>query len=88
LDTLPAGFSEPHNDSGRGQFNFSEIAGNSTAVAISISYYPENRDVIDGISKLGIQLGVDMASNILKEFWPDLKRRRLATDLPERVLKA
>jgi hypothetical protein len=64
-----------HNDSGRGQFNFSEIAGNSTAVAISMSYYPENRDVIDGVSKLGSQLGVDMASNILKEFWPDLKRR-------------
>jgi len=55
-----------HNDSGRGQFNFSEIAGNSTAVAISTAYYPENRDVKDGVSKLGSQLGVDMASNIRK----------------------
>jgi len=64
-----------HNDSGRGQFNFSEIAGNSTAVAISMAYYPENRDVADGVSKLGSQLGVDMASNILKEFWPDLERK-------------
>jgi hypothetical protein len=64
-----------HTDSGRGQFNFSEIAGNSTAVAISMAYYPENRDVADGISKLGGQLGVDMASNILKEFWPDLERK-------------
>jgi len=63
------------NDSGRGQFNFSEIAGNSTAVAISMAYYPENRDVADGVSKLGSQLGVDMASNILKEFWPDLERK-------------
>ena len=41
-----------HNDSGRGQFNFSEIAGNSTAVAISMAYYPENRDVTDGVSRL------------------------------------
>jgi hypothetical protein len=64
-----------HNDSGRGQFNFSEIAGNSTAVAISMAYYPENRDVADAISKLGSQLGVDMASNMLKEFWPDLERK-------------
>ena len=64
-----------HNDSGRVQFNFSEIAGNSTAVAISMAYYPENRDVKDGLSKLGSQLGVDMASNILKEFWPDLERK-------------
>jgi len=64
-----------HNDSGRGEFNFSEIAGNATAVAISMAYYPENRDVADGVSKLGSQLGVDMASNILKEFWPDLERK-------------
>ncbi len=64
-----------HGDTGRGQFNFSEIAGNSTAVAISMAYYPESRDVHDGISKLGSQLGVDMASNILKEFWPDLERK-------------
>jgi len=64
-----------HNDSGRTQFNFSEIAGNSTAVAISMAYYPENRSAANGISKLGSQLGVDMASNILKEFWPDLERK-------------
>jgi hypothetical protein len=64
-----------HNDSGRGQFNLSEIAGNSTAVAISMAYYPENRDVADGVSKPGSQLGVGIASNILKEFWPDLERK-------------
>jgi len=40
-----------------------------------MAYYPENRDLADGISKLGSQLGVDMASNILKEFWPDLERK-------------
>jgi hypothetical protein len=59
-----------HNDSGRGQFNYSEVAGNSTAVAISMAYYPENRDAKDAVSKLGTQLAVDMAANILKEFWP------------------
>ena len=64
-----------HGDSGRTQFNFSEVAGNSTAVAISMAYYPENRNVGDAVSKLGVQLGVDMASNILKEFAPDIGRK-------------
>jgi hypothetical protein len=64
-----------HRDSGGSQFNFSEVIGNSTAVAISNAYYPNNRDVSSAISKLGIQLGVDMASNVLKEFAPDLYRK-------------
>jgi hypothetical protein len=64
-----------HNDSGRTAFNYSEIAGNSAAVAISMAYYPEGRDALGAASKLGSQIGVDMASNILKEFWPDLERK-------------
>jgi hypothetical protein len=61
-------------DSGGSQFNFSEIGGNSAAVAISTSYYPENRNGHDAVVKLGTQIGIDMASNILKEFGPDLTR--------------
>lgn len=64
-----------HGDNGKTQFNFSEIVGNSTAVAISQAYYPDNRDWRDAIQGLGTQLGVDMAANILKEFWPDLERK-------------
>jgi hypothetical protein len=59
-----------HSDSGAGQFNYSEILGNSTAVAISQAYYPENRNVSDALIKLATQLGVDATSNIMKEFWP------------------
>jgi len=62
-------------DSSHMQFNFSEIVGNSTAVAISTAYYPNNRTAGDAVSKLGVQLGVDMAANILKEFWPDINRK-------------
>ena len=58
-----------------GTHNFSEVGGNSAAVAISMAYYPDNRDVSSGVSKLAIQLAVDGASNILKEFWPDLHRK-------------
>jgi hypothetical protein len=64
-----------HTDSDRTQFNYSEILGNSTAVAISNAYYPNNRNVTDAATKLGMQIGVDMASNVLKEFWPDVSRR-------------
>ena len=64
-----------HRDSGGTQFNFSEVLGNSTAVAISNAYYADNRTASNAVSSLGIQLGVDMASNVLKEFWPDLERK-------------
>jgi hypothetical protein len=63
------------SDSGRMHFNFSEIVGNSTAVAISNAYYPDNRTAGAAVGKLGLQVGVDMAGNILKEFWPDLSRK-------------
>jgi hypothetical protein len=61
-----------HRDSGGMQFNFSEIVGNSTAVAISNAYRPDNRDASDAAKSLGVQIGVDMAGNILKEFSPEL----------------
>jgi hypothetical protein len=64
-----------HGDSGKTQVNFSELIGNSTAVAISNAYYSDNRTASDAVSKLGIQLGVDMAANVLKEFWPDIQRK-------------
>lgn len=64
-----------HTDSGGTNFNFSEVLGNSAAVAISTAYYPEQRDASDATVKLATQLGVDGASNILKEFSPDIYRK-------------
>lgn len=61
-----------HGDNAKTQINYSELIGNSVAVAISNAYYPDSRDAPDAVSKLGMQLGVDAASNILKEFWPDI----------------
>jgi hypothetical protein len=67
-----------HGDSGHLQFNASEILGNSTSVAIGMSYYPDNRDVHSAMSALASQLIVDTASNVLKEFGPDLDRKFLS----------
>jgi len=64
-----------HKDSGGTQFNFSEIGGNATAVAISNAYYPDGRTAGENLSRLGTQIGADMAGNVLKEFWPDLRRK-------------
>jgi len=62
-------------DNGHRQFNISELGGNATAVAISNAYYPDGRNVGDNLTKFATQIGVDMASNILKEFTPDLYRK-------------
>ena len=62
-------------DSGGRRFNFSEVLGNATGVAISNSYYPDNRSVGANIEKLGQQIGIDAISQVLKEFWPDIKRK-------------
>ena len=64
-----------HNDSGKTQFNYSEIVGNSVAAGISMSYYSDNRTARDAASMLGLQVGLDATANVLKEFWPDLQRK-------------
>jgi len=63
-----------HGDNGRTQFNGSELLGNATAVAIANAYYPGRHNVWANLSKLGIQLAVDAAANVVKEFAPDLTR--------------
>ena len=62
-------------DSGRRFFNFSEWGGNATAVAISNAYYPDTRDWHDNLERLFVACGTDAFSNVLKEFWPDVKRK-------------
>jgi hypothetical protein len=62
-------------DSGGTRFNFSEVVGNATAVAIANSYYPDGRTAADNLERLGQQIAIDSFSQVLKEFWPDVKRR-------------
>jgi len=62
-------------DAGGTRFNFSEVVGNSVATAISNTYNPDTRNTEENLEKLGLQLGTDAISNVLKEFWPDVKRK-------------
>jgi hypothetical protein len=64
-----------HTDRGGSTFNFSEVLGNATAVAISDAYSPGSRTASKNGSELAIQLAVDTGGNLLKEFWPDLSRK-------------
>lgn len=62
-------------DSGHRTFNLEEWGGNAAAAAISNAYYPDTRDARDNVEKLMIQCATDAFSNVLKEFWPDVKRK-------------
>ncbi len=62
-------------DSGHKRFNYSEWMGNASAVAISNFYYPDNRTATDNALKLLEQVGTDAVSQVLKEFWPDIKQK-------------
>jgi hypothetical protein len=64
-----------HKDSGGSRFNYSEWLGNSSAVAISNAYYPDSRTALDNGTKLLMQVGTDAVSQVLKEFWPDIRRK-------------
>lgn len=62
-------------DGGGHQFDYSEWLGNATAVAISQAYHPDNRTAADATEFLLEQVGTDAISQVLKEFWPDIKRK-------------
>jgi hypothetical protein len=55
-------------------FNYAEWSGNAIATAISNLYYKDGRHAGDNVAKLLIQCGTDGLSNVLKEFWPDVKQ--------------
>ncbi len=62
-------------DAGGSRFNFSEWGGNAASAALSNAWYPDSRTAAENAQKLGIQVGIDAFSNVLKEFWPDIKRK-------------
>lgn len=63
-------------DNGRNTFNISEFAGNAGAAAISNVYYPKgSRSFGDAASRFGLKVGSDAGFNVLKEYWPELKRK-------------
>jgi len=64
-------------DSGGSNFNFAEWLGNGTVAAIGNAYYPGERGFGYTMQRTATQVGTDAISNVLKEFWPDIKRKWL-----------
>lgn len=64
-------------DSGNRQFNYSEIVGSAAAAAISTySYHPSSdRTLANTTSVWGTQVGYDTITIVVKEFWPDIRRK-------------
>jgi len=75
------------SDSGRTQFNYSEIFGAGTAAAISTYTYHPKSAYVNGnfvasdhtfsnmASTWGTQVSLDALTIVIKEFWPDIHRR-------------
>jgi len=80
------------SDSGKKQFNFSEVLGSAAASAISTysyhphpGYHPEagmnvpyiasDRTLTNTAKVWGSQMGYDAITLVIKEFWPDLRRK-------------
>jgi hypothetical protein len=62
-------------DSNHRTLNLAELGGNAIAVATSNAWYPDTRTAADNGQKLAVQLATDAFSNVLKEFWPDVRKR-------------
>ncbi len=60
-------------DSGKTTFNYAEVVGNGIAAGIGLAYYPDNRNISDYMMNWGTELATDASSQVLKEFWPDIK---------------
>jgi len=63
------------NNQGQQRFNFAEVLGNAAAAGLSNAYYPGERRLGDNFQRLYTQLSTDSFSQVLKEFWPDIKRK-------------
>ena len=80
-------------DSGKNQFNFSEVVGGAMAATIStysyhpagkyvttttpgeLRYIPSDRTVSNTAKVWATQYGYDTLTIVLKEFWPDVRRK-------------
>jgi len=66
------------SDSGHAQLNYSELMGGVSGAAISTyTYHPQTeRSFGNVMSVWGTQMAWDAATYMIKEFWPDLRKKR------------
>lgn len=65
-----------YNDKGRAMFNFSEWLGEISGASISNLYHPGNgRGLGPAAQNIGIDVGLDIGFDELREFWPEAARK-------------
>jgi hypothetical protein len=61
------------SDSGTATFNMGEVVGAGAAAGISNLYYPASERTFGNTAqKWGLNVGIDAATFVFKEFWPDI----------------
>jgi hypothetical protein len=61
------------SDSGKETFNIGEVVGAGAAAGISTLYYPtRERSIGNTGGQWGLDVGLDAATFMVKEFWPDI----------------
>jgi hypothetical protein len=63
------------DNSGRWDFNYAEWLGNGMVASIGNAYYPDNRGFVPTYQRMFTQVGTDSISQVMKEFWPDVKKK-------------
>jgi hypothetical protein len=61
-------------DTGKVSFNAPELVGNSLASIAGLSYHVHERTAGDAATQFATYIATDTAGQIMKEFWPDIKR--------------
>jgi hypothetical protein len=62
-------------DAGNASFNFSEVIGSGASAGLSSLYYPtRERSLGNTGTEWGLDVAIDAASFVVKEFWPDVNR--------------
>ena len=62
-------------DHGTPTFNVGEFLGNGITSSIGNAYYPDEVGFRPTMQRMFTQIGTDSISNLLKEYWPDVKKR-------------
>jgi hypothetical protein len=62
------------SDTGVWTFNSPEIVGNIAAASLASTYHPHQRTTGDILSEASNFWESDAVGNVIKEFWPDIKR--------------
>jgi hypothetical protein len=64
-------------DNGNSQFNYSEVFGSAFSAGVSTySYHPHaDKTVLNTTKVWGTQVGYDALTYVVKEFWPDIRRK-------------